>query len=135
MGAANLIPHLRDIWLLLCALSRLHCAYMKLTSAYSAVYFNPAKTLGGMLEADKYCLMGLLFAAFVSLSSMSMFWFFEVRAGWEWLADALVILWIGVGMSLVAWMKLWMAKPTFNTGLSAPQRAPLLKSTDPYPSL
>lgn len=92
---------------------------MQLTSADSAVYFNPAKTLGGMLEADKYCLMGLLFAAFVSLSSMTMFWFFEVRAGWEWLADVLVILWIGVGMSLLAWMKLWMAKPTFNTGLSA----------------
>ena len=95
---------------------------MWLTSSDSAVYFNPAKTLGGMLEADKYCLMGLLFAAFVSLSSMTMFWFFEVRAGWEWLADALVILWIGVGMSLVAWMKLWMAKPTFNTGLSNPPR-------------
>ncbi|KAH9839086.1 Fusaric acid resistance protein-like-domain-containing protein [Rhodofomes roseus] len=83
-----------------------------------AVYYNPAKTLGGMLEADMYCLAGLLFAAFVSLSSMTMFWFFEVRAGWEWLADALIILWIGIGMSLVAWMKLWMAKPTFNTACS-----------------
>lgn len=86
-----------------------------------------------MLEADKYCLMGLMFAAFVSLSSMTMFWFFEVRAGWEWLADALVILWIGVGMSLVAWMKLWMAKPTFNTGLSHPPIDDML--TDPCASL
>ncbi|KAI0076130.1 hypothetical protein K474DRAFT_1663382 [Panus rudis PR-1116 ss-1] len=83
-----------------------------------AVYFNPAKTVGGMLEADAFCLMGLAWATFISLSSMGMFWFFEVRAGWEWLADTLVILWIGVGMSIVAWMKLWMTKPTFNTACS-----------------
>ena len=81
-----------------------------------AVYFNPAKTIGGMMEADRYCLMGLGLAAFVSLGSMNMYWWFEVRHGWEWLADVLVILWIGLGMSFVAWMKLWMAKPTFNTG-------------------
>lgn len=82
----------------------------------SAVYFNPAKTVGGMLEADTFCLMGLFYAAFVSLSSMGMYWFFEVRSGWEWLADSLVILWIGIGMSAVAWTKLWMAKPAFNPG-------------------
>ncbi|CAL1706087.1 unnamed protein product [Somion occarium] len=83
-----------------------------------AVYFNPAKTVGGMMDADTFCLMGLLYATFVSLSSMGMFWFFEVRAGWEWLADSLVVIWIGIGMSLVAWMKVWMAKPTFNTACS-----------------
>lgn len=47
---------------------------------------------------------------------MSMYWFLEVQSGWEWLADALVILWIGAGMTTIAWMKMWMAKPTFNTG-------------------
>ena len=49
---------------------------------------------------------------------MSMYWFLEVKSGWEWLADALAILWIGLGMSTIAWMKMWMAKPTFNTGMS-----------------
>lgn len=83
---------------------------------HRAVYFNPAKTIGGMLEADKFCLMGLLYAAVISLGSMSMYWFFEVREGWEWLADGLVILWIGLGMSGMAYMKMWMAKPAFNTG-------------------
>ncbi|KAI0652901.1 Fusaric acid resistance protein-like-domain-containing protein [Cubamyces menziesii] len=83
-----------------------------------AVYFNPAKTLGGMIEADVFCLMGLLFATVVSLSSMSVYWFFELQPGWEWLADSLVILMIGLGMSIVAWMKVWMAKPTFNTACS-----------------
>ncbi|KAI0630649.1 Fusaric acid resistance protein-like-domain-containing protein [Trametes polyzona] len=81
-----------------------------------AVYYNPAKTLGGMLEADVFCFMGLLFATFVSLTSMTVYWFFERQSGMEWLADALVLLMIGVGMSAVAWMKVWMAKPTFNTG-------------------
>ena len=70
-----------------------------------------------MLEADTFCLMGVIYATFVSLGSMSMYWFFEVRAGWEWLADLLVVVMIGVGMSVVAWMKVWMAKPTFNTGM------------------
>ena len=82
----------------------------------SAVYFNPAKTLGAMVEADIYCMMGLIFASFVSLSSMSVYWFFELQPGLEWLADILVLLMIGLGMSVVAWMKVWMAKPSFNTG-------------------
>ena len=82
----------------------------------SAVYFNPAKTVGAMIEADTFCLMGVLYATFVSLGSMSMYWFFEVQPGWEWLADSLVILWVGLGMSAMAWMKQWMGKPSFNTG-------------------
>ncbi|PIL36301.1 hypothetical protein GSI_01964 [Ganoderma sinense ZZ0214-1] len=83
-----------------------------------AVYFNPAKTLGGMVEADFFCTMGLIFAAFVSLSSMSVYWFFERQDGLDWLADILVLLMIGVGMSVIAWMKVWMAKPSFNTACS-----------------
>ncbi|KAJ6594590.1 Fusaric acid resistance protein-like-domain-containing protein [Mycena capillaripes] len=83
-----------------------------------AVYFNPAKTMGGMVEADLYCLVGLLYSAFVCLASMTMFWWLETKPGWEWLADFLVIAWIGVSMSIVAWMKVWMASPSFNTACS-----------------
>ncbi|KAF7376656.1 ArAE-2 domain-containing protein [Mycena sanguinolenta] len=82
------------------------------------VYFNPAKTMGGMVEADLYCFVGLMYSAFVCLSSMSMFWWLETKPGWEWLADILVIVWIGVSMSIVAWMKVWMASPSFNTACS-----------------
>ncbi|KAJ6456388.1 Fusaric acid resistance protein-like-domain-containing protein [Mycena sanguinolenta] len=82
------------------------------------VYFNPAKTMGGMVEADLYCFVGLVYSAFVCLSSMSMFWWLETKPGWEWLADILVIVWIGVSMSVVAWMKVWMASPSFNTACS-----------------
>ncbi|KAI0032892.1 Fusaric acid resistance protein-like-domain-containing protein [Vararia minispora EC-137] len=83
-----------------------------------AVYFNPAKTLGGMLEADTYCLYSLAFVSFVSLGSMNLYWAIEPHPGWEWLADVLAILWVGVGMSCVAWIKVWMEKPTFNTACS-----------------
>ncbi|KAH9023559.1 hypothetical protein EDB83DRAFT_2429280 [Lactarius deliciosus] len=83
-----------------------------------AVYYNPAKTIGGMLEADIYCVMGLGFASFISLGSMYTYWALEPHAGWEWLADSLVLIWIFIGMSLVAWFKLWIAKPTFNPGRS-----------------
>ncbi|KAH8116610.1 Fusaric acid resistance protein-like-domain-containing protein [Phellopilus nigrolimitatus] len=83
-----------------------------------AVYFNPAKTYGAMLEADLFCLFGLAWAAFVGLGSMGMFWWIDVKPGWEWLADLVVIVWIGLGMTAVAWMKVWMAKPTFNTACS-----------------
>lgn len=83
-----------------------------------AVYYNPAKTIGGMLEADIYCVMGLGFASVISLGSMYTYWALESHAGWEWLADSLVLIWICVGMSLVAWFKLWIAKPTFNPAAS-----------------
>lgn len=85
-------------------------------NVFRAVYYNPAKTVGGMFEADKFCLLGLLYATFVSLGSMSMYWWLEERPGWEWLADVLVIIWIGLGMSGMAWMKIWMEKPSFNAG-------------------
>lgn len=73
-----------------------------------AVYFNPAKTKGGMIEADIFCLAGLLYSAFVCLSCMSMFWWFEKSPGWEWLGDLVAIFWIGVSMSILAWFKVWM---------------------------
>jgi hypothetical protein len=97
---------------------------------YSAVYYNPAKTIGGMLEADIYCIMGLGFAAFISLGSMYTYWSIEPHPGWEWLADALVLLWIGVGMSMVAWFKLWIAKPTFNPGETHRNITSLCSSND-----
>jgi hypothetical protein len=68
--------------------------------------------MGGMVEADLYCFMGLMYSAFVCLASMSMFWWLERKPGWEWLADFLVIAWIGVSMSIVAWMKVWMVRPS-----------------------
>ncbi|KAJ7162250.1 Fusaric acid resistance protein-like-domain-containing protein [Mycena filopes] len=83
-----------------------------------AVYFMPARSMGSMVEADLFCFMGLVYSAFVCLSSMTVFWWLETKPGWEWLADFLVIVWIGVSMSALAWMKVWMASPSFNTACS-----------------
>lgn len=58
-----------------------------------------------MMEADIYCLAAALFSAFIALGSMSTFWFFELRHGWEWLADSLTFVWIAIGMMTVAWVK------------------------------
>lgn len=86
-----------------------------------------------MLEADVFCIFGLLYASIVCLSCMSLFWWLEPQPGWEWLGDAIAITWIGLSMSVVAWMKAWMVipnvqgimkvltshlqgSPTFNTG-------------------
>src|SRR5260370_31402462 len=49
----------------------------------SAVYFNPAKTVGAMIEADLFYLFGLFYSAFVCLTSMSMFWWLERKPGLE----------------------------------------------------
>ncbi|RXW25613.1 hypothetical protein EST38_g244 [Candolleomyces aberdarensis] len=83
-----------------------------------AVYFNPAKTMGGMIEADLFVLMGLIYSAVVCMGSMAMYWWFEMRPGWEWLADAIVLAWIGISMSVIAFFKVWMNNPSFNTACS-----------------
>jgi hypothetical protein len=80
------------------------------------VYYNPAKSMGAMLEADIYCLVASLYSAGVCLLSMALFWFFEKQQGYEWLADTMVFVCLGLSMSYVAWMKLRMSKPSFNTG-------------------
>ena len=69
-----------------------------------------------MVEADLFCLFGLFWSSFISLGSMWFYWWFEVQPGWEWLADVLVLIWIGLGMTAVAFMKVWIARPSFNTG-------------------
>lgn len=70
------------------------------------------------MEADGYCLLGLAYAAFISLASMSMFWWLDLKPGLEWLAVLLAILWIGFGMAGLSWIKAWMNKPSFGTACS-----------------
>jgi hypothetical protein len=76
----------------------------------SAVYFNPAKTAGAMVEADLFCLLGIIYSIFVCGVFTSTFWWLELKPGLEWLGDVVAIIWIGLSMSLVAWMKVWMVR-------------------------
>lgn len=71
-----------------------------------------------MIEADIFCLAGLAFAAVVCLGSMSAFWPLQLSPDWEWLVDAIVLSWIAAAMIFVAWSKIWMAKPSYNTACS-----------------
>ncbi|PFH46390.1 hypothetical protein AMATHDRAFT_155264 [Amanita thiersii Skay4041] len=83
-----------------------------------AVYYNPAKTVGGMVEADFFCFLGLLYSSTVCLVSMTLFWWLESKPGWEWLGNAIAVAWVGVSVSIMAWLKVWMASPSFNTACS-----------------
>lgn len=69
-----------------------------------------------MAEANAYCLGGAIYAALASLTSISLYWVLEVEPGWEWLGDALALGWLAISMCIVAWAKLRMGKPSFNTG-------------------
>ena len=69
-----------------------------------------------MFEADLYCLLGIVWASFILLGSMGMFWWLERYHNLNFLAEIIVIAFIGFGMTVVAFMKQWMAKPSFNTG-------------------
>ncbi|KAH7099933.1 Fusaric acid resistance protein-like-domain-containing protein [Auriculariales sp. MPI-PUGE-AT-0066] len=82
------------------------------------VYYNPAKTVGSLMEADVFCVAGLAFATFIALGSMSTFWPFELSPGWEPVADVIVLTWIATAFIFVAWAKNWLAKPSFNTACS-----------------
>ena len=72
------------------------------------MYFNPAKSVGAMLEADLFCVFGLLYSAAVCLASTLIFRWLDLKPGWDGVGDFLVIAWIGVTMSGLAWMKVWM---------------------------
>ena len=98
------------IWSQRCESGNLTEEYFQLFFFDSAVYFNPAKTIGAMLEADLFCLLGLFYSSLVCSVSMSMYWWLELKPGWEWLADVVAVAWIGLSMSGVAWMKAWMVR-------------------------
>lgn len=63
-----------------------------------------------MFEADLFFCFGIFYSALVSVLSMSVYWALELTPGWEWLGDILVISWVGLGMSFLAWMKVWMVR-------------------------
>ncbi|KAF8134358.1 Fusaric acid resistance protein-like-domain-containing protein [Boletus edulis] len=93
-----------------------------------AVYYNPAKTIGGMFEANSFCLVAWLYSALMSLSGLSLFWLLEGEPGLELLAVFELIIWVGLTIWGLTWMKVWMAKPTFNSGKSFGTRGESLKN-------
>ncbi|WRT68516.1 uncharacterized protein IL334_005492 [Kwoniella shivajii] len=91
------------------------------------VYYNPAKTIGNMLLSTRYCFILAVFASFVSLAAMGtieLFDHFSPSHGdsWDWISEmgdwVVCILWIGGSMSALAWSKVWVGNPSYNTGCS-----------------
>jgi len=72
------------------------------------VYFNPAKSVGAMIEADFFCVFGLLYSAAVCLISTLIFRWVDLKPGWEEMGEFLAIVWLGLTMGGLAWMKVWM---------------------------
>ncbi|EIW68238.1 hypothetical protein TREMEDRAFT_32574, partial [Tremella mesenterica DSM 1558] len=91
------------------------------------VYFNPAKTLGNMTLALRFCLILAVFATSVSLMAMgtiALFDNFSPSHGskWDWISEMgdwiVCVLWIGGSMGGLAWSKVWVNNPSFNSGCS-----------------
>lgn len=85
------------------------------------------------MESNEYALLGLVYAGCVSFLSLASFWQIEnspgrrmtknyyhtnpsLTLGYEILADIVGVLWIGLGVSILAWAKVYMASPSFGTG-------------------
>ncbi|GAA6057794.1 hypothetical protein JCM3770_001043 [Rhodotorula araucariae] len=83
-----------------------------------AVYFMPARTIGGMVEADLFLLVGAAYAAFLTCGSMAVAVLFDhfdlLGCGHAFI----LVAWLGGGYALLAWFKVTMNKPTVATACS-----------------
>ncbi|WOO77198.1 uncharacterized protein LOC62_01G000785 [Vanrija pseudolonga] len=102
-------------------------AYSAHMVATIVVYFNPARTKGGMILSTRYCIILAGLAAIVSLISFGIIRLFDHWSPsngtqWDWISEmgdwAVCILCIGGAMGGLAWAKVWVGNPAFNTGCS-----------------
>ncbi|GJN88427.1 hypothetical protein Rhopal_001393-T1 [Rhodotorula paludigena] len=83
-----------------------------------AVYFMPARTQGGMIEANLFVVVGAAYAVFLTCGSMAFAVLFE-RLDALRLGHAFVLLlWLGGGYALLAYVKVVFNKPTLSTACS-----------------
>ncbi|KDN43429.1 hypothetical protein K437DRAFT_225605 [Tilletiaria anomala UBC 951] len=83
-----------------------------------SVYFHPAKTLGAMLEADMYALVGFVYSLLLTTLSMLTAVFLH-NLDLALLSNFLIVsIFLGGGMGFMAWAKVRMASPSFNTACS-----------------
>ncbi|OXG16573.1 hypothetical protein C361_04943 [Cryptococcus neoformans Tu259-1] len=102
-------------------------AYSAHMVATIVVYFNPAKTLGNMFLSTRYCFVLAVLSTVVSLLAtltIRAFDHYSPSHGERWdfiseMGDWIVcIIWIGGTMGVLAWSKLWVGNPSFNSGCS-----------------
>jgi hypothetical protein len=99
--------------------------------ALADAQFNPAKTVGNMFLATRFCVLLAILATVVSLLSMGtlhLFDYFSPYNGdkWDWISEmgdwVVCVLWIGGSMGGLAWSKVWVNNPSFNSGRSETYR-------------
>lgn len=91
------------------------------TIATVSVYYNPAKSLGTMLEADAFCLLVATVSALVSLAAVG-----TLKAadsiGTPWGRDVgdwtALFFWFGGTLSVLAWLKVRLGKQSFASATS-----------------
>ncbi|WVO14425.1 hypothetical protein L204_102058 [Cryptococcus depauperatus] len=102
-------------------------AYSAHMVATIVVYFNPAKSLGNMLLSTRYCFVLALISIVISLLSQLTLQIFDHYSpshgkSWDWVSEmgdwVVCLLWIGGTMGVLAWSKLWVGNPSFNSGCS-----------------
>jgi len=86
-----------------------------------AVFFNPAKTVGGMYEAVFYSIIGGLYGSLIGIGCMaSAIWF---KNSDDYILNSILgpiisIVWCSGSMFIVAFFRAKLNKPTFNSGKS-----------------
>ncbi|CAG8441266.1 7037_t:CDS:2 [Funneliformis mosseae] len=80
-----------------------------------AVFYNPAKTVGGIYEAVIFALIGGLYGSLVGIGSMACAVWFNDQ-GYNTLGHIVtIVFWCGGSMFIVAFLKAKLNKPTFNS--------------------
>jgi len=83
------------------------------------VYFHPSRSAGSMEEAAMLGIGAVLYAAFISVSSMAVSVFFETQLDMIELAFAIVlIVFCGGGLGLVGWVKQRYSSPLVSVACS-----------------
>ena len=83
-----------------------------------AVYFHPGRSLGGMVESNVYATAAFSYAILLGLSSMLVAVFLHDQQLPLTSNAVSVVFFLGVGLALVGYAKIKIARPTFNTACS-----------------
>ena len=83
------------------------------------VYFHPARSLGSMFEASVFAFTAFLYAAFISVTSMSVSVFFTDKLNRMLLGHIIVlVVFCGGGLGFVGWVKQVKGDPLVNVACS-----------------
>jgi hypothetical protein len=87
--------------------------------ATMVVYFHPGRSAGSMLEAVMLSIIAVLYAIFISTSSMTVSVFFETQVGLIELGHVIIlVVFCGGGLGFVGWVKQKFNQPLVNVACS-----------------